>query len=60
MKDEYNKAVKSLDLFAGENGVMQGSNVSFAINNAMTGILNFPKMISIYFLLEFKLIKKAI
>ena len=24
MKDEYNKAVKSLDLFAGENGVMQG------------------------------------
>ena len=24
MKDEYNNAVKSLDLFSGENGVMQG------------------------------------
>lgn len=43
MKDEYNKAVKSLDLFAGENGVMQGNNVSFAINNAMTGIFKFSQ-----------------
>ena len=60
MKDEYNNAVKSLDLFSGENGVMQGNNVSFAISNAMTSILNFHKMISIYFLLEFKLIKQEI
>ena len=52
MKDEYNNAVKSLDLFSGENGVMQGNNVSFAISNAMTSILNFHKMISIYFLLN--------
>ena len=60
MKDEYNNAVKSLDLFSGENGVMQGNNVSFVISNAMTSILNFHKMISIYFLLEFKLIKQEI
>ncbi|WP_144610749.1 flagellar hook-associated protein 2 [Bacillus cereus] len=43
MKDEYNKAVKSLDLFAGENGVMQGNNVSFAIKNAMTSIFSFSQ-----------------
>ncbi|EJS67170.1 flagellar filament capping protein FliD [Bacillus cereus] len=43
MKDEYNKAVKSLDLFAGENGVMQGNNVSFAISNAMTSIFKFSQ-----------------
>ncbi|MEC2444035.1 flagellar filament capping protein FliD, partial [Bacillus cereus] len=43
MKDEYNNAVKSLDLFAGENGVMQGSNVSFAISNAMTSIFKFSQ-----------------
>ncbi|MEK4706557.1 flagellar hook-associated protein 2 [Bacillus sp. FSL R10-2780] len=43
MKDEYNKAVKSLDLFAGENGVMQGNNVSFAIKNAMTSIFKFSQ-----------------
>ena len=29
MKDEYNKAVGNLDLFAGENGAMQGNNISF-------------------------------
>ncbi|KAA0797421.1 flagellar hook-associated protein 2 [Bacillus sp. JAS102] len=43
MKDEYNKAVKNLDLYAGENGVMQGNNVSFAISNAMTSIFRFSQ-----------------
>ncbi|WP_265938675.1 flagellar hook-associated protein 2 [Bacillus thuringiensis] len=43
MKDEYNNAVKSLDLFSGENGVMQGNNVSFAISNAMTSIFKFSQ-----------------
>lgn len=43
MKDEYNKAVKNLDLFTGKNGVMQGNNVSFAISNAMTSIFKFSQ-----------------
>ncbi|PEY66930.1 flagellar filament capping protein FliD [Bacillus cereus] len=43
MKDEYNNAVKSLDLFSGENGVMQGNNVSFAISNAMTSSFRFSQ-----------------
>lgn len=43
MKDEYNKAVSNLDLYAGENGVMQGSNVAFSIQNAMTSIFSYNK-----------------
>ncbi|CAM4368938.1 flagellar capping protein [Bacillus manliponensis] len=43
MKDEYNKAVSTLDLFAGENGVMQGSTVSFTIRNAMTSMFTYSK-----------------
>ncbi|MCU5172476.1 flagellar hook-associated protein 2 [Bacillus paranthracis] len=38
MKDEYNKAVSTLDLFAGKNGVMQGSNVAFSIGNTMSSL----------------------
>ncbi|HFJ9467506.1 flagellar hook-associated protein 2 [Bacillus paranthracis] len=38
MKDEYNKAVGNLDLFAGENGAMQGNNISFSLSNSMTSL----------------------
>ncbi|ASI77266.1 flagellar hook-associated protein 2 [Bacillus cereus group sp. Bc002] len=41
MKDEYNKAVANLDLFAGENGAVQGSSIAFSINNMMTGIFRY-------------------
>ena len=60
MKDEYNNAVKSLDLFSGENGVMQGNNVSFAISNAMTSIFKFSQDDKYLFSFEFKLIKQEI
>ncbi|PGK37982.1 flagellar filament capping protein FliD [Bacillus anthracis] len=43
MKDEYNKAVSSLDLFAGKNGAMQGSSVAFSIQNAMTSIFSYSQ-----------------
>ena len=43
MKDEYNKAVSKLDLFAGKNGVMQGSNIAFSIDNAMTSIFKYSQ-----------------
>ncbi|WP_448163006.1 flagellar hook-associated protein 2 [Bacillus mobilis] len=41
MKDEYNKAVATLDLFAGENGAVQGSSIAFSISNMMTGIFRY-------------------
>lgn len=43
MKDEYNKAVSTLDLFAGENGAMQGSNMAFSIGNAMKSVFTYSK-----------------
>ncbi|GAB6462333.1 flagellar hook-associated protein 2 [Bacillus cereus] len=43
MKDEYNKAVSSLDLFAGENGAVQGSSIAFSISNAMTSIFRYSQ-----------------
>ena len=43
MKDEYNKAVSNLDLFAGENGAVQGSSIAFSISNAMTSIFRYSQ-----------------
>lgn len=43
MKDEYNKAVSNLDLYAGKDGVMQGSNVAFSIQTAMSSIFSYNK-----------------
>ncbi|MGN4611037.1 MULTISPECIES: flagellar hook-associated protein 2 [Bacillus] len=43
MKDEYNKAVSSLDLFAGENGAVQGSSIAFSISNTMTSIFRYSQ-----------------
>lgn len=43
MRDEYNKAVSTLDLFAGENGAMQGNNVSFSISNTMTSVFRYKQ-----------------
>ncbi|PEA16581.1 flagellar filament capping protein FliD [Bacillus thuringiensis] len=43
MKDEYNKAVSTLDLFAGENGAVQGSSIAFSISNTMTSIFRYSQ-----------------
>ncbi|MGI2750039.1 flagellar hook-associated protein 2 [Bacillus cytotoxicus] len=43
MKDEYNKAVSSLDLFAGKNGALQGSSVAFSIQSAMTSLFSYSQ-----------------
>lgn len=43
MKDEYNKAVSTLDLFAGENGAVQGSSIAFSISNTMTNIFRYSQ-----------------
>ena len=43
MKDEYNKAVSTLDLFAGENGAVQGSSIAFSISNTMTGLFRYSQ-----------------
>lgn len=43
MRDEYNKAVSTLDLFAGENGAMQGNNVAFSISNTMTSVFRYKQ-----------------
>lgn len=43
MKDEYNKAVGNLDLFAGENGAMQGNNISFSLSNTMTSLFKYSQ-----------------
>ncbi len=43
MKDEYNKAVGNLDLFAGKNGVMQGNNISFSLGNTMTSLFKYSQ-----------------
>ncbi|HFI2422768.1 flagellar hook-associated protein 2 [Bacillus paranthracis] len=43
MKDEYNKAVSNLDLFAGENGAVQGSSIAFSISNTMTSIFRYSQ-----------------
>ncbi|HDR7214990.1 TPA: flagellar filament capping protein FliD, partial [Bacillus cytotoxicus] len=39
----YNKAVSSLDLFAGKNGALQGSSVAFSIQNAMTNLFSYSQ-----------------
>lgn len=43
MKDAYNKAVSTLDLFAGENGAMQGSNLAFSIGNTMKSVFTYSQ-----------------
>ncbi|KUF34624.1 flagellar hook-associated protein 2 [Bacillus cereus] len=43
MKDEYNKAVSTLDLFAGENGAVQGSSIAFSISNTMTSLFRYSQ-----------------
>ncbi|MGD2276957.1 flagellar hook-associated protein 2 [Bacillus wiedmannii] len=43
MKGEYNKAVSNLDLFAGENGAVQGSSIAFSISNTMSSIFRYSQ-----------------
>ncbi|MEH6888790.1 flagellar hook-associated protein 2 [Bacillus sp. JJ864] len=43
MTTEYNKAVSKLDLFAGKDGVLQGSSVGFSLQNAMTSMFSYSK-----------------
>ncbi|BCC46277.1 hypothetical protein BCJMU02_1586 [Bacillus cereus] len=43
MKDEYNKAVENLDLFAGKNGAMQGSNIAFSLSNTMSNLFKYSQ-----------------
>lgn len=43
MTEEYNKAVSELDRFAGKEGYLQGSNVAFSLQNAMTSMFSYSK-----------------
>lgn len=43
MKDEYNNAVTTLKAYGGKDGVMQGSNVAFSIQNAMSSMFSYNK-----------------
>ena len=57
MKDEYNKAVENLDLFAGKNGAMQGSNIAFSLSNTMSNLFKYSQDNKYLFSSVFKLIK---
>ncbi|PFJ17245.1 flagellar filament capping protein FliD [Bacillus cereus] len=43
MKDEYNKAVSEWNRIAGKNQPMQGTNIAFTLQNAMTSMFTYSK-----------------